>query len=239
MIPVKICGLTRERDVEDAVAAGAGAVGVVLWPDSPRGVTARRAGELMRLVPEGVARVGVFVNASAAEIRAAVEEAALDVAQLHGEERREVVEAVAARCRVLKAVSDAAGLAEASTWPVEESRVGWLVDAHDPARRGGTGTRADWRQAAELARRRRIVLAGGLTAGNVHEAVMTVRPAALDVSSGVERAPGVKDRELMKELLAVTRRLGTQATAIEPRDEAAAGFLDAVFAVQEGRSRHS
>lgn len=229
MIPVKICGLTREADVDDALEAGAAAIGVVLWSDSPRAVTLDRARALTRRVPTGVAKVGVFVNASAEEIVRAVDEASLDVAQLHGDEPLEFVRAMADVVRVLKAVSDGATLVQALTWSVDESRVGVLVDAHDSARRGGTGNKADWPQAAALAARRPIVLAGGLSAVNVQDATRQVRPAALDVSSGVELAAGRKDKELMQALLAATRAMPVLRTTTRADDGKTRAFLDAVF----------
>jgi phosphoribosylanthranilate isomerase len=237
VIPVKICGLTREADVDDAVEAGAAAIGVVLWSESPRAVTAERATALMRRVPTGIARVGVFVNASAEEILRAVESASLDVAQLHGDEPLELVRALVDHVRVLRAVSDGPRLAQAAAWSVDESRVGVLVDAHDPARRGGTGTKADWPQAAVLAARRPIVLAGGLSALNVREATLRVHPAALDVSSGVEQAAGLKDKELMNALLTATKTLTVPGTT-NHTDDGRTGFLEAVFPVAR-RGQHS
>lgn len=237
MIPVKMCGLTREVDVDAAVEAGAAAIGVVLWSGSPRAVTAERASALMRRVPTGVARVGVFVNASEEEILRAVDVASLDVAQLHGDEPLEFVRAVAVGVRVLRAVSDGPRLVQAAAWSVDESRVAVLVDAHDPARRGGTGTRADWPQAAALAARRPIVLAGGLSALNVREAALRVHPAALDVSSSVEQAAGLKDKELMNALLTATKTLAGPGIAKHADDVRAGAFLDAVFPTGRRGSR--
>jgi phosphoribosylanthranilate isomerase len=112
--------------------------------------------------------------------------------QLHGGETPAIVDQLS--CRALKAIAPDAG----DTWRRWPARVTLLVDAHDPARRGGTGRTADWTFAATIARQRPVVLAGGLTAGNVADAVRAVAPVAVDVSSGVETAPGIKDAARMR-----------------------------------------
>jgi phosphoribosylanthranilate isomerase len=150
-------------------------------------------------LPPFVTRVGVFVNATPADVQAVVAHAGLDVVQLHGDEPAEAFAQVGARVIKVVTLDDeedvdrAAGLSPA-VWP--------LVDATDPARRGGTGRAADWGRAARLARRRPILLAGGLTADNVGDAVRAVRPWAVDVSSGVESAPGVKSADRLRAFFA-------------------------------------
>lgn len=227
MTAVKFCGFTREVDVEAAVDLGVDAVGVVAWLKSPRAVTASRARDLLAGVPRRVARVGVFVNASAAEIASFVEEAQLDVVQLHGDEPLSMVHELTGQHRVMRAVTDSQSLMAAEA-DGRRPRLRWLVDAHDPRRRGGTGSRADWVQAARLARKHPIVLAGGIGAANLLDAIAAVNPAAIDVSSSIETSPGVKDTGLMRALMACVREVEPDADG----DECPArgrGFIELVF----------
>jgi phosphoribosylanthranilate isomerase len=145
----------------------------------------------------------VFVNAPVEEIRAVVGIVGLDVVQLHGDEGPDVARKVGGR--VVKALGrrETDLVAAADAWPED---VLLLVDAVDPSRRGGTGELADWTGARRLASGRRVVLAGGLTAENVGDAIRAVAPYAVDVSSGIEASPGVKDRARMRAFMdAVTR----------------------------------
>lgn len=187
---VKVCGLTREQDVAAAVAAGAWAVGFVVWSGSPRSVTPAQVRELTARVPAGVRRVAVLVNPSDQDARRLSGESGVTTIQLHGDE--DVGPFLSLGLEVFKSVSlrADADVDRAAALPPE---VTVLVDAHDPVRRGGTGLRADWDLARALAARRPILLAGGLCAENVVDAMMQVAPWAVDVSSGLESAPGIKD----------------------------------------------
>ncbi|MFN8061887.1 MAG: phosphoribosylanthranilate isomerase [Vicinamibacterales bacterium] len=187
---LKVCGITGREDAWAAVSAGADAIGFVFWPRSPRAVSADVARAIARGLPPFVTRVGVFVDATPEEMRAVVSHVGLDVLQLHGDETPDVLGVVGVRA--LKAVGRrGAALAEAAgAWPTD---VPIVVDAVAPTRRGGTGERADWVAAARLAIERPVILAGGLTPENVADAIHIVRPVAVDVSSGVELRPGVKD----------------------------------------------
>ena len=199
---VKICGLTRAADAELAVELGADAVGFILWQGSPRTVTADRAREIARALPPFVTRVGVFVNRPPVEVAALADEIGLDVVQLHGDEQ---VGDYADACRRLiknMALTGDDAVAAARALP---AHVMPLVDAFDPVRRGGTGRMADWSRAAALARGRRVMLAGGLTSDNVGDAIKTVRPWAVDVSSGVEDEPGIKSADRMRRFFAAVR----------------------------------
>ncbi len=196
----KICGITRVEDARHAVAEGATALGFVFWPGSPRAVAPATAREILARLEQPVVSVGVFVDAPVDALRRAVAESGVTMVQLHGDETPDV--GAAAGVPVLRAVGLARVAADAAAWP--EDTV-WLLDAHDPVRRGGTGRRIDWAAAAEVARARRVVLAGGLTPENVAEAIATVRPIGVDVSSGVEASPGVKDPELVSRFLANAR----------------------------------
>jgi phosphoribosylanthranilate isomerase len=199
---IKICGVTRREDADLAVELGAAALGFVFWKGSPRLIPLDRARAIARGLQPFVERVGVFVDEDVEAVAATAEAVPLSAVQLHGDEDVAVAGALARP--VIKAVSPAHGRAAevASRWPP------WillLVDVHDPSRRGGTGEVADWDWAAELAALRPIVLSGGLRAENVEQAVTKVRPYGLDVSSGVERAPGIKDAAKLKDFFAAVR----------------------------------
>jgi phosphoribosylanthranilate isomerase len=184
---VKICGITRAEDAKAAVAAGAGAVGFIFWPGSVRSVEPRRVREIVAGIPPFVTTVGVFVNQTLDEIHDAVEISGVSAVQLHGDEEPSFAAAV--RRPVIKAL-DRVSTDVPEEWP---EHVMLLIDAHDPVRRGGTGERADWEAAARLSARRRVMLAGGLNPGNVADAVARVQPFGIDLSSGVEARPGIKD----------------------------------------------
>lgn len=191
---VKICGLTREQDVDDAVAAGADAIGLVFAPGSPRRLGAGRAAELRRRVPPFVTVVGLFVNESLESMNACIDAVRLDAVQLHGDEDVEVAAALASRTRVIKAFRMSGPEVIARMPPFAPVTGAWLLDAWVPGVAGGTGARFDW----ELALRAQalghpVILAGGLKPENAAEAVARVAPYALDVSSGVESSPGIKD----------------------------------------------
>jgi phosphoribosylanthranilate isomerase len=185
---VKVCGMTRVEDALAAIDLGASALGFVFWPDSPRFVDPFRVRTIVAALPPFVSVVGVFVNQPAEYINGVSSLARLTAVQLHGDE--DPAFAAALTRPVIKAVSGA-GTGSNGAWP---ARVTLLVDAHDPARRGGTGAQADWAMAAEVARSRKVLLAGGLTPDNISDAIARVRPFGVDVSSGVESSPGIKDR---------------------------------------------
>ena len=207
---VKICGITRREDAEAAVAAGADALGFVLWPGSPRYIDPFRAKAIRSVLPPFVTAVGVFVDQPAEYVNGVAGLVQLGAVQLHGEESigyartmtRPVVKAVALH------EDGAAAQDDVAVWP---ERVLVLLDVHDPVRRGGTGRTIDWTAAAAVARRRRVVLAGGLTAENVGEAIARVRPFGIDVSSGVERSPGIKDHGRLKALFEAVHDSGIAA----------------------------
>jgi phosphoribosylanthranilate isomerase len=201
---VKICGITRLEDAQNAVASGADALGFVCWPRSPRYVTPERIRSIVSALPAGIITVGVFVNQAADEINRVLRETALRVAQLHGDEQVAMLDTVSRPLLKAIPVGKGAPAAEIAAWP---RRVTLLLDAHDPDRRGGTGRTANWEQAARVACSRRVVLAGGLHAGNVAEAVHQVRPYGVDVSSGVEQAPGVKDPQRLRDLFGALNEL--------------------------------
>ncbi len=197
-VHVKICGFTREEDVAAAIAAGVWAVGFVCWPASPRAVTPDRLRALTADVPEDVRRVAVMVDATLENARRVRDESNISVVQLHGNE--DPLQFLSLGLDVIKAVSldSDAAVDRAAALPEE---VIVLVDAHDPARRGGTGAHADWVRASALAACRPIILAGGLRADNIRQAIDQVGPWGVDVSSGVESSPGIKDAALISSLM--------------------------------------
>lgn len=197
---MKICGLTRAEDVDAAVAAGADALGFVFAP-SPRQLDLGQAGRLLAAVPPGVRRVGLFMDQAPETVRRITGELSLDCLQFHGAEEQD-------DCRgfglpFVKAVPMGAGSAVADAVARFPEAEALLLDSHAPGERGGTGRPFDWsavdRPACQL------WLAGGLTPGNVARAIEAIRPDLVDISSGVERAPGIKDRILMAEFIAAVR----------------------------------
>lgn len=193
---VKICGVTRAEDARAAVDAGASAIGVVLWPGSPRAISVERAAKILAEVPADVMKVGVFVDQPRRFIEQAARAAELDAIQLHGKENPEAFDMTTL---VLKAVPVGAHFDVAMLQSLP-GHVLPLLDAADDVRHGGTGKTIDWTSAAAASSVRKIVLAGGLTPANVREAIRVVQPFAIDVSSGVEAAPGRKSAALIRKL---------------------------------------
>lgn len=203
---VKICGVTRVEDALLAVRLGADAIGLNLWPGSKRCVTVEAARAIAEALPASVAAVGVFVDPTRDEVLRAAERAGLDTIQLHGDEPPEL--AAALPFPVLKAirVGGRDALALLARYEVEA----FLLDAPSPGY-GGSGATFDWDIAAEAARTARVILAGGLVPGNVAEAIRRVRPCAVDVASGVERAPGVKDPEKLTAFMKAAKAVKEQS----------------------------
>lgn len=205
MTRVKICGIRRIEDAIAAVELGASALGFVFWPGSPRFIEPETARRVLGALPPFVAAVGVFVDQTVDYVADVARGLKLGAVQLHGHENVRAFSALAPH--LIKAVpmdegTDAEGAA--AGLPAE---VTVLLDAHDPVRRGGTGRTIDWGRAAAIARQRPVVLSGGLNADNVRAAVATVRPYAIDVSSGVESAPGVKEVAKLRALFAALEGL--------------------------------
>jgi len=195
-VKVKICGVTDMRDAALAGGFGAAAIGMVFWRSSPRFIERERARQIVSSLPPFISTVGVFVN-QIEEARDLASELRLSAVQFHGDESIEACRGMGVP--VIKAipVRDRSAIAAAMSYPDE---VTVLLDAHDPIRRGGTGLAIDWSVAAEISRERPVILSGGLNADNVARAVDLVRPYAVDVSSGVESAPGRKDAAKLQAL---------------------------------------
>ncbi len=195
---VKICGLTREQDVDAAVAAGADAIGFVFHPPSPRALSIAAAAALAARVPAFVTTAGLFVDAEVALVRNAMDQVQLGLLQFHGQEPP-------GYCRGfgrpwIKALAMRDGIDVEAAAADYHGAAALLLDTHDQALAGGTGRRFDW-DLVPLALAPRIVLAGGLAPDNVAEAIDRVRPYAVDVSGGVERAKGLKDHSKINDFM--------------------------------------
>jgi phosphoribosylanthranilate isomerase len=204
MTRVKVCGVTRSDDAALAADLGASAIGMIFWPDSPRCLDVSRAREIVAAVPPFVSAVGVFVDQPIDEVAAIADAVGLSAIQLHGREDADRYAAVGRR--LIKAVGVRDGTAEAEAMAVPACAT-VLLDAHDPVRRGGTGRAIDWTVAATIARRRPVILSGGLNPENVQTALRAVSPYAVDVSSGVESAPGRKDARKLRAFFAAVRTI--------------------------------
>jgi phosphoribosylanthranilate isomerase len=189
MVKVKICGITSIDDALHAVACGADALGLVFYAKSPRMVSPDQARQIVASLPPLVTIVGLFVNEAPEKIREVVDFCGLDVIQLHGDEGPD--QCLYPPHRVLKALRVKG---EQSLVGLDDYQVSaLLLDAWRADSYGGTGHVCDWQLAAQVAARRRVILAGGLTSENITEAIRLVRPYGVDVSSGVESALGRKD----------------------------------------------
>jgi len=200
---VKICGLTRLDDARAAVEAGADAIGFVFWPGSPRCVSIEAAAAIIRMLPPTITPVGVFVNQAFDEVARVASTAGLRAVQLHGDEPVEQCATLPYPCFKAVAVSADTDPASVAAWP---AFVMPLLDVHDPVHRGGTGRTVDWGVAARIARLRPVMLAGGLRPDNVEAAIVQVEPYGVDVSSGVEKLPGIKDAQRIRALVEAVAR---------------------------------
>jgi len=208
-VRVKICGITRLEDALAAARLGADALGFNFWPGSKRFITPAAARAIVRALPPFVTPVGVFVDAGRDELLSAAAVSGVQVLQLHGDEPPELARSLP--MPILKAIRVAgpASLEAMDRWP---SAAGFLLDAPAPGY-GGSGQTFDWAVAADAARRATVLLAGGLTPANVAEAIRAVRPFAVDVASGVEASPGVKDAALVAAFLAAARAAAAELPA--------------------------
>jgi phosphoribosylanthranilate isomerase len=189
MIRVKICGITNVDDARVAVEAGTDMLGLIFYPPSPRYVTPEQARTIVAALPPSLSTVGVFVNEDVDTIMHVARDSGVQIIQLHGEESPEL-------CRQLpwRVVKTFRFTAHVRPEMMRQYDVdAFLIEGFHPDFYGGGGARADWQRVASLHTYGRIILAGGLTPENVHEAIRVVRPYAVDVCSGVEAVPGKKD----------------------------------------------
>jgi phosphoribosylanthranilate isomerase len=218
---IKICGVTRPEDAAFAAGEGAAAIGLNFWRGSKRFVEDAQARDILAAIPAGVLRVGVFVNAHPLVVTETLAELGLDMVQLHGEEKANAWDDIAPNRgpqaglsvwggrRIVRAVRvyDESSLKDAQAW----DPAFFIYDAHTPSF-GGAGVKAPWDLIARGARRP-FLLAGGLTPENVAEAIQAVRPDGVDVASGVESSPGVKDHALMTAFIAKARAAAAEIGA--------------------------
>lgn len=203
MVKVKICGITNLEDAMIAVEAGADALGFVFYDKSPRCVEPGKAADIIRALPPFVAAVGLFVNADINFVNLAADSCRLDVVQLHGEETPDFCSRVGRRVIKVFRVRDAQSIA-----PIQDYRVaGYLLDAYSSGAYGGTGLSFNWEIAKIAKKYGPVILAGGLTPDNIRQAVETVQPYAVDVSSGVEAAPGKKDPDKVRKFIDIAKGL--------------------------------
>lgn len=204
-VRVKICGITNDDDAAAAVAAGADALGFVFYRKSPRYVAPNVAKHIIATLPPLVMPVGLFVNEDLEIVRQVYDECGLAIAQLHGDETASYCQYL--KRPVLKALRlrDRSSLLALAEFQGRASVRGFILDAFSDQTYGGTGQTTDWRLAAEAAKTTPVLLAGGLTPDNVGEAVRIVRPYGVDVSSGVEAAPGKKDHGKVRAFIEAAR----------------------------------
>lgn len=218
---IKICGLTRETDVTHAAHAGADAIGFVLYPHSPRAVTPQRAGELARCLPPFVSPVLLFVNASSAEVEAGLQAVPNALLQFHGDETPDQCEALAQGRPYLRAarvpLGDGARDFDLLKYAADYRHAQALLLDAQVQGYGGGGHAFDWTafpwSHPQLNASARLVLSGGLTPANATDGVRLVRPWAVDVSSGVEIAKGIKSPELIDRFVAAVRRADADLAA--------------------------
>lgn len=200
MVRVKVCGITNADDALAAVEHGADALGFV-FASSPRQVTPELAARIVAVLPPFVCTVGVFVDRDIGEVREVMQLCNLDMAQLHGAESPGYCEALAPRVIKSFAVKDESVLALLPSYKV----AAYLLDTHDAVLKGGTGRSFDWRIAERAGVHGPVILSGGLTAANVRQAIGAGRPYAVDVSSGVESRPGVKDHAKLRDFMELAK----------------------------------
>jgi phosphoribosylanthranilate isomerase len=200
-VRIKICGLTRLEDALEAARLGADALGFNFWPGSKRYLAPAAARAIVRALPPFVTPVGVFVDAGRDELLSAAAVSGVQVLQLHGDEPPELARSLPMPFVKAIRVAGPGSLLALDRW---SGAAGFLLDAPAPGY-GGSGLTFDWSLAAAAARRSTVLLAGGLTPANVAAAIRAVRPFAVDVASGVESSPGVKDPALLAAFVAAAR----------------------------------
>ena len=203
MVKAKVCGITTPEDALAAAGSGADAVGLV-FAESPRRLKVEQAREIAAILPDGVLKVGVFVNEEPEEVLRIAREVGLDYAQLHGDESPETVTLLReGGVKVIKAlrVRGAGSLEAMDDYEADL----FLLDAWSEKARGGTGERFDWETAKSIKGRGNILVSGGLTPENVPEAIRFFEPYGVDASSSLEDAPGKKNEELVRRFVSAAK----------------------------------
>jgi phosphoribosylanthranilate isomerase len=208
MVRIKICGITNLEDAILAAALGADALGFIFFAKSPRSVAPEAAREIIAHLPPFVAAVGVFVDEDAEMVQDLATRVGLDWVQLHGAESPDYCRSLG--CRVIKAfrIQDDASLRQVE--PYRDAAQALLLDTYKKGQVGGTGEVFDWHLAREAKKYGRIILAGGLTAANVAQAIATAQPDAVDAASGTEAAPGRKDATKLRAFFTAVRSVSSE-----------------------------
>ncbi|MGY8761555.1 MAG: phosphoribosylanthranilate isomerase [Nitrospinaceae bacterium] len=201
-IKVKICGTTSLKDAFLAVESGADAIGFIFYKMSPRNISQKEAKEIILQLPPFIETVGVFVNETSDKINRIAEQCKLNSIQLHGEESPALCRRV--KRKIIKAfrVKNADSLKSIASYDVS----GFLLDSYNDGSKGGTGQVFDWNLALRVKKQGPVILAGGLNPYNVFTAIHRVKPYGVDVCSGVENSPGIKDHEKIREFIKSVRR---------------------------------
>jgi phosphoribosylanthranilate isomerase len=211
-VQIKICGVTNIKDARACAELGASMIGFNFYRQSPRYIEPNVARRIIDTMPAGICLVGVFVDADTEEIRNTAKATGIRCVQLHGNTSADTCSELAREFRVIRAFSINLQFRPEEISPFSDCDV--LVDAHHPNLRGGTGLTCDWLAArAARAFARFLVLSGGLTEQNVSRAIETVAPHAVDVCSGVESAPGVKDQHALEKFFTAVRTTGSLTNA--------------------------
>ena len=204
---IKICGMTRAVDALAAVELGADAIGMLFYDQSPRFVDNAKAAEIAAAVGERGLKVGLFVDATEAQVHAVLQDVPLDILQFHGSESQAFCASFGRPFWKTVKVRESAPVAEQVA--AFDEAAGILLDTWHPTQAGGTGEAFDWSVAAKLQMDQHLILAGGLSPENVAAAIAQVRPWAVDVASGVEESPGIKSEILMKQFIEEVYRVST------------------------------
>lgn len=206
MTGIKICGITKIEDALAAAGCGVDALGFIFYAGSSRCITPEAAWAIISVVPARIKKVGVFVNEEIKTVREIATRCRIDMIQLHGDESSEYSRdlAVEPAFRIIKALDfrSAADVARAELFPADFI----LADTRSGGLYGGTGKTGDWKVVSAAARSRPLILAGGLERNNILEALRAVEPAWVDLNSGIESAPGIKDHEKMREIIRLIRQ---------------------------------
>jgi phosphoribosylanthranilate isomerase len=203
VVRVKICGITRQQDADAAVEAGVNALGFIFTRTSPRYVSEDTAREIIRSLPSSVIPVGVFVNERRKEIERMVESTGIRTLQMHGDESPDDVDGYV--LPVWKGLRVGYGF-DVSVLSRYSSSA-FVLDAFSNDQYGGTGKTIDWNIAVQAKKFGNIILSGGMTPENIKQAVETVAPYAVDINSGVEVSPGIKDNDRINQLFAALRQI--------------------------------
>jgi phosphoribosylanthranilate isomerase len=214
MIRVKICGIRRTEEALAAAGAGASLLGFNFWKGTPRYVSPHEVARIVAVLPKGLETVGVFVNETPERVLEIAGESGVSMLQFHGTESPEYWERFASFQRI-KAFKVGAGF-EADDLNRYSSAAAFLLDGSAEGLYGGTGKTFDWSLAEKAKEFGRIIVAGGLNAGNVAEAVRRVRPWGVDVASGVESEPGKKDLRLIREFIQAVREAESEQAPKRP-----------------------